>query len=44
MEDTFPDVSSMSDSELKGLIDRLNGEQRELSYRRRLLEAHGRHH
>jgi hypothetical protein len=39
VEDTFPDVSSMSDQELKELIDRLTDEEREVSYRRRLLHG-----
>ena len=39
MEDTFPDVSSMSDKELKGLINELTDDERELSYRRRLLHG-----
>ena len=39
MEDTFPDVSSMSEKELKGLIDELTDDERELSYRRRLLHG-----
>ncbi len=39
MEDTFPDVSSMSDDELKDLIDTLADEEREVSYRRRLLHG-----
>jgi hypothetical protein len=39
MEDTFPDVSSMSDDELKELIDSLTEEEREVSYRRRLLHG-----
>ena len=39
MEDTFPDVSSMSDKELKELIDELTDDERELSYRRRLLHG-----
>ena len=39
MEETFPDVSSMSDSELKELIDELTDEEREVSYRRRLLHG-----
>lgn len=39
MEDTFPDVASMSDDELKDLIDRLTDEEREVSYRRRLLHG-----
>jgi anti-sigma-K factor RsiG len=39
VEDTFPDISSMSDKELKGLIDELTDEERELSYQRRLLHG-----
>jgi hypothetical protein len=39
MEDTFPDVGSMSDDELKDLIDSLTDEEREVSYRRRLLHG-----
>ena len=41
MEDnTFPDIGSMSDQELKDLIAQLADEEREVSYRRRIL--HGR--
>ena len=39
MEETFPDVSSMSDKELRALIDELTDEEREVSYRRRLLHG-----
>jgi anti-sigma-K factor RsiG len=39
VEDTFPDISSMSDKELKRLIDELTDEERELSYQRRLLHG-----
>jgi hypothetical protein len=39
VEETFPDVSAMSEQELKGLIDQLTDEERELSYRRRLLHG-----
>jgi hypothetical protein len=39
MEDTFPDVGSMSDEELKELIDSLTEEEREISYQRRLLHG-----
>jgi hypothetical protein len=39
LEDTFPDVSSMSDKELRELIDQLTDEEREVSYRRRLLHG-----
>jgi hypothetical protein len=38
VEDTFPDVGSMSDEELKELIEQLKDEEREVSYRRRLLQ------
>lgn len=40
MEDTFPDIGSMSDQELKQLIEQLADEEHEVSYRRRIL--HGR--
>ena len=39
-DDTFPDIGSMSDSELRSLIGELTEEEREVSYRRRVL--HGR--
>ena len=39
MEETFPDVGAMSDKELKELIDQLTDEEREVSYRRRLLHG-----
>ena len=39
MDETFPDVSSMSERELKELINELMDEERELSYRRRLLHG-----
>ena len=39
MEETFPDVSSMSDKELRELIDKLTDEEREISYKRRLLHG-----
>lgn len=39
-DQTFPDVGSMSNQELKQLISELTEEEREVSYRRRLL--HGR--
>jgi hypothetical protein len=38
-EDTFPDIGSMSDGELKGLIDKLTAEEQEISYRRRILQG-----
>ena len=40
VEDTFPDIGSLSDQELKDLIAELTEEEREVSYRRRIL--HGR--
>jgi hypothetical protein len=38
-EETFPDIGSMSDEELKELIDKLTAEEQELSYRRRILHG-----
>lgn len=38
-EDTFPDIGSMSDEELKELIDKLTAEEQEVSYRRRILHG-----
>ena len=37
--DTFPDLGALSDKELKELIDELTAEEREVSYRRRLLHG-----
>jgi hypothetical protein len=39
MEDTFPDLGSLSDEELKELIDKLAEEEDEISYRRRVLHG-----
>lgn len=39
MEDTFPDLGSLSDEELKGLIDELTQEENEISYKRRVLHG-----
>jgi hypothetical protein len=39
IEETFPDIGSMSDEELKDLIKELTEEEREVSYRRRLLHG-----
>ena len=39
MEDTFPDIGSLSDEELKELIDTLTEEEHEISYRRRILHG-----
>ena len=36
----YPDLASMSDADLKAMIDKLTEEEQEVSYRRRLL--HGR--
>jgi hypothetical protein len=38
-DDTFPDIGSMSDEELKDLIGELTDEEREVSYRRRVLHG-----
>jgi hypothetical protein len=38
--DTFPDLGSLSDQELKDLIKQLTAEEQEISYKRRFL--HGR--
>ena len=39
MEDTFPDLGSLSDEELKDLIDNLTEEENEISYKRRVLHG-----
>jgi hypothetical protein len=39
MDATFPDIGSMSDEELKETIQRLAEEERETSYRRRILHG-----
>jgi hypothetical protein len=39
LEDTFPDLGSLSDKELKGLIDSLTVEENEISYKRRILHG-----
>jgi hypothetical protein len=39
MEETFPDIGAMSNQELKDLIRELTEEEREISYRRRLLHG-----
>ena len=38
-DDTFPDIGSMSDEELKTLIAELTEEERQVSYRRRVLHG-----
>lgn len=38
-DETFPDIASMSDEELKATIEKLAEEEREVSYRRRILHG-----
>jgi hypothetical protein len=38
-EDTTPNISSMTDEELRELIDKLTSEEQEVSYRRRILHG-----
>ena len=37
--DTFPDLGSLSDVELKDLIQQLTGEEVDISYKRRILHG-----
>lgn len=37
--EALPDLATLSDSDLKGLIDSLQREEQEVSYRRRLLHG-----
>ena len=37
--DTFPDLGSLADQELKDLIQQLTDEEQEVSYRRRILHG-----
>ena len=39
MEETFPDLGSLSDAELKELIENLTAEENEISYKRRVLHG-----
>ena len=39
MMDTFPDLGSLSDGELKDLIQQLTDEEVDISYRRRILHG-----
>jgi len=39
MEETFPDLGSLSDKELKEMIDNLTAEENEISYKRRVLHG-----
>jgi hypothetical protein len=39
MDDTFPDLGSLTDPELKDLIKQLTEEEMEISYQRRILHG-----
>ncbi len=39
MEETFPDLGSLADAELKDLIEKLTQEENEISYKRRVLHG-----
>jgi hypothetical protein len=39
MDDTFPDLGSLSDAELKALIDELTTQEEKVSYQRRILHG-----
>jgi hypothetical protein len=39
MDDTFPDLGSLSDVELKDVIRQLTDEETEISYKRRILHG-----
>lgn len=39
MDETFPDIGAMTDEELKKLIDEYTQEEREVSFRRRILHG-----
>jgi hypothetical protein len=39
MDDTFPDLASLSDVELKDVIRQLTDEETEISYKRRILHG-----
>jgi len=39
MDDTFPDLGSLTDAELKDVIRQLTDEETEISYRRRILHG-----
>ncbi|MGZ5314071.1 MAG: RsiG family protein, partial [Solirubrobacterales bacterium] len=39
VEETFPDIASLSLEELKDLIESLTEEEQEISYKRRLLHG-----
>jgi hypothetical protein len=39
MDDTFPDLGTLSDAELKDVIQQLTEEETEISYKRRILHG-----
>ncbi len=39
MDETFPDLGSLSDAELKELIDNLTADEEKVSYQRRILHG-----
>jgi hypothetical protein len=39
MDETFPDLGSLTDAELKDIIKQLTDEEKEISYRRRILHG-----
>jgi len=39
MDDSFPDLGALSDTELKELIDSLTEEEQQVSYKRRILHG-----
>ncbi len=39
MDDTFPDLGTLSDAELKEVIQQLTEEETEISYKRRILHG-----
>ena len=39
MDDTFPDLGSLTDAELKWLIDDLTNDEQKVSYQRRILHG-----
>ncbi len=39
MDDTFPDLGTLSDAELKDVIQQLTDEETEISYKRRILHG-----
>jgi hypothetical protein len=39
MDDTFPDLGTLTDAELKEVIEQLTDEETEISYKRRILHG-----